>query len=123
MHTEDAKNRAASVAQANAGPRIISNEISIEPVGMESQAKKIESNVDDAIEKNYKAMLISKGLDKQSIHFKANNGVLTLKGKVKTSQQRQAAEQVAATPATALPKRRAISGSLVYKTLDRRNPP
>jgi len=35
-------------------------------------------------------------LDKQSIHFKANNGVLTLKRKVKTSELRQQAEQVAA---------------------------
>ena len=65
-------------------------------MGFESQAKKIESNVDDAIEKNYKAALISKGLDKQSIHFKSNNGVLTLNGKVKSPAQRQQAEQVAA---------------------------
>ncbi len=96
LHTENAKQQAGEIAQAAAGTRVIANEISIEPVGMESQAKKIESNVDDAIEKNYKAMLISKGLDKQKIDFKANNGVLTLKGKVKTPQQRQQAEQVAA---------------------------
>jgi len=96
VHSENAKQQAGEIAQAAAGTRIIANEISIEPVGLESQAKKIESNVDDAIEKNYKAMLISKGLDKQKIDFKANNGVLTLKGKVKTPQQRQQAEQVAA---------------------------
>ena len=96
LHSENAKQQAGEVAQAAAGSRIIANEISVEPVGAESQAKKIESNVDDAIEKNYKAMLISKGLDKQSIHFNANNGVLTLKGKVKTAEQRQQAEQVAA---------------------------
>jgi osmotically-inducible protein OsmY len=35
-------------------------------------------------------------LDKQSIDFKSNNGVLTLKGKVKSPEQRQQAEQVAA---------------------------
>jgi osmotically-inducible protein OsmY len=96
LHSENAKQQAGEIAQAAAGSRIIANEISIEPVGFESQAKKIESNVDDAIEKNYQAALISKGLDKQSIHFKANNGVLTLKGKVKSPQQRQQAEQVAA---------------------------
>jgi hyperosmotically inducible periplasmic protein len=95
LHSQNAKQQAGEVAQAAGGSRIIANEISIEPVGAESQSKKIESNVDDAIEKNYKAMLISKGLDKQSIHFNAKNGVLTLKGKVKTSQQRQQAEQVA----------------------------
>ena len=64
LHMEDAKNRAASVAQANAGPRIIANEISIEPVGNERDARKIESNVDDGIKSNYKAVIISKGLDK-----------------------------------------------------------
>ena len=79
-----------------AGTRIIVNEISIEPVGKEADARKIESNVDDGIEKNYKAALISNGLDKQSIHFSAKNGVITLKGKVKNQQQRQQAEQVAA---------------------------
>jgi len=96
LHSENAKQQAGEIAQAVGGSRVIANEISVEPVGVESRAKKIESNVDDAIEKNYTAALISKGLDKQSIHFKANNGVLTLKGKVKTSELRQQAEQVAA---------------------------
>ena len=50
----------------------------------------------DLADKNYKAALISNGLDKQSIHFSAKNGVITLKGKVKNQQQRQQAEQVAA---------------------------
>jgi len=59
LHSENAKQQAGEVAQAAAGSRIIANEISVEPVGAESQAKKIESNVDDAIEKIYKAMLIS----------------------------------------------------------------
>jgi hyperosmotically inducible periplasmic protein len=95
LHSEDAKQQAGQVAQSAAGNRIIANEISVEPVGAESEARKIESNVDDAIEKNYKAALISKGLDKESINFDSKNGVLTLKGKVKSMQQRQLAEQVA----------------------------
>jgi osmotically-inducible protein OsmY len=95
LHTEDAKNRAASVAQANAGPRIVANEISVEPVGNERDARKIESNVDDGIESNYKAVLISKGLDKEHIRYDAKNGVLTLKGSVKSSDQRQAAQELA----------------------------
>jgi hyperosmotically inducible periplasmic protein len=95
LHSEDAKQQAAQVAQSVAGNRVIANEISVEPVGSESAARKIESNVDDAIEKNYKAAIISKGLDKQDIRFDSKNGVLTLKGKVKSMQQRQVAEQVA----------------------------
>jgi len=95
LHSEDAKNRAASVAQANAGPRIIANEISVEPVGNERDARKIESNLDDGIESNYKAVLISKGLDKERIRYDAKNGVLTLKGSVKNSEQRQEAQELA----------------------------
>jgi len=95
LHTEDAKNRAATVAQSNAGPRIVSNEISVEPVGNERDARKIESNVDDGIESNFKAVLISKGLDKERIRYDAKNGVLTLKGSVKNAEQRKEAQELA----------------------------
>ncbi len=96
VHSENAKQQAGDVAQGAAGNRIVVNQVSIEPVGAESDAKKIESNVDDAIEKNYKAALISNGLDKDNIHFSSKNGVLTLKGKVKNSQRRQQAQEIAA---------------------------
>jgi hyperosmotically inducible periplasmic protein len=95
LHSDDAKGRAASIAQANAGPRIIANEISVQPVGNESEARKVESNLDDGIENNYKAGLVSKGLDKQHIRYDAKNGVLTLKGSVKTPAERTSAEQLA----------------------------
>ena len=67
----------------------------MEPVGNEGQARKIESNVDDGIESNYKAVLISKGLDKQHIRYNAKNGVLTLKGSVKNPTLRQEAQELA----------------------------
>jgi hyperosmotically inducible protein len=72
------------------------NQVSVQPVGAESDAKSIASNVDEAIEKNYKAALISTGLEKQDIDFKAKNGVLILKGSVKTVAQRQEAQSAAA---------------------------
>jgi len=95
LHSEDAKDRAAHVAKANAGTRIVVNEVSVQPVGQESQAKSVSSNLDDGIEDNYKAVLAEKGLDKQHIRFDAKNGVLTLKGSVKTTTQRKEAEQLA----------------------------
>jgi osmotically-inducible protein OsmY len=95
VHSEQAKNNAADVAKAAAGDRIIANEVSVQPVGAESEAKDIASNVDDAIEKNYKAALISKGLDKERIRFDSKNGVLTLKGTVKSAPERQEAQQLA----------------------------
>lgn len=95
LHSEDAKQQAGQVAQQAGGSRVVANEISVEPVGMESQAKQINSNLDDAIEKNYKAALIAQGLNKQNIDYKATNGVLTLSGKVKTTAQREKANQIA----------------------------
>lgn len=96
LHSENAKQQAQEVAQAAAGNRIIANEISVQPVGAESQARQINSNTDSAIEKNYKAALISKGLDKEHIRFNAKNGVLILKGSVKSPDERQEAQQIAA---------------------------
>jgi hyperosmotically inducible periplasmic protein len=96
VHSDDAKAKAGDVAKGAAGNRIVVNEVSVQPVGAESDAKSIASNVDEAIEKNYKAALISNGLDKQHIDFSAKNGVLVLKGSVKTVALRQEA-QVSAT--------------------------
>jgi osmotically-inducible protein OsmY len=95
LHSDDAKTRAGDVAKNAAGPRIVANEISVQPVGAESEAKDIASNRDEAIEKNFQAALIAQGLDKQHIKFVAKNGVLTLKGSVKTATQRFEAQQVA----------------------------
>jgi len=95
LHSDDAKAHAGDVAKSAAGPRIVANEIGVQPVGSESEAKDIASNQDAAIEKNYKAALIAQGLDKEHIRFNAKNGVLTLKGSVKTASQRFEAQQVA----------------------------
>jgi len=96
LHSKEAKAKAADVAKAAANTRIIANEISVQPVGSESEAKDVASNLDDAIEKNYKAALISSGLEKQHVSFKATNGVLSLTGSVDSANQRQHAEKLAA---------------------------
>src|SRR5438445_12270923 len=96
VHSENAKQQAAEVAKAAAGNRIIANEVAVRPVGAESESKTISSNLDGGIEKNFKAALVAKGLDKQHIRFDAKNGVLTLKGRVDSPAQRQEAQQVAA---------------------------
>ena len=95
LHSEDAKKRAGEVAKSAALERTIANQISVQPVGDESQAKSVQSNLDDGIESNYKAALVASRLNKQSIHYDAKNGVLTLKGNVKTPQQKAEAEQLA----------------------------
>ena len=97
VHSEDAKTRAAEVAKSAAPNRVIANEISIQPVGMESQAKEIAKNVDAAIEKNYKAALVANHLDNQGIKFASKNGVLTLRSSVDSPDDSQSAQQIATT--------------------------
>ena len=96
VRSEEAKNRAGDVAKAAAGTRVIANQVSIQPVGVEGEAKDIASNIDDGIENNFKAVLISTRLDKQDIRYNSKNGVLTLQGSVVTAQQRQEAQDAAA---------------------------
>lgn len=95
VHSENARMQAEQVARAAAGNRTIANEVSVQPVGAESEAKDIASNLDSAIEKNYEAALTAKGLDKEHIRFDVKNGVVTLKGKVKNTAERHQAEQLA----------------------------
>ena len=64
-------------------------------MGVESEAKDVSKNSDDAIEKNYKAALIAQRLDKQNINYDAQNGVLKLTGSVKSVPERVEAEKLA----------------------------
>ena len=96
VHSDEAKAKAGDVAKASANTRIIANEISVQPVGAESAAKDVASNLDEGIEKDYKAALIASGLDKQHVRFKAKNGVLTLTGSVKNGNERQETAKLAA---------------------------
>ncbi|HEV2116937.1 MAG TPA: BON domain-containing protein [Terriglobales bacterium] len=94
VHSAEAKTRAMDVAKSAAPSRVIANQISVQPVDQESAARKISGDVDSAIEKEYQAVLIANHLDK-GIHYQAKNGVLTLTGKVDTSDDRQTAQQLA----------------------------
>jgi osmotically-inducible protein OsmY len=96
LHSDEAKAKAGEVAKSAASSRIIANEISVQPLGAESETKGEAAALDDGIEKNYKAALISSRLDKQHISYSAKNGVLTLTGSVKTVGERQQAQQLAA---------------------------
>jgi hyperosmotically inducible periplasmic protein len=96
LHSEEAKAKAGEVARGAAISRIIANEISVQPVGAESEAKDTASALDDGIESNYKAALISSGLEKQDVNYSVNNGVLTLTGRVGTPTQRAQAQGLAA---------------------------
>jgi hyperosmotically inducible periplasmic protein len=96
VKTQEDKDRAEELAKTTAAGFVVSNEIGVRPEGDESAAKKIDSNVDDAIEKDFKAVIIANRLEKQHIRYDAKNGVLTLKGDVDNARQREQAEKLAA---------------------------
>jgi hyperosmotically inducible protein len=97
VQTEDQKTQAETVARNAAPGYVVANEVGVRPAGAETQAKSVDSNLDDAIESNYKAVLKAhKNLDDQSIKYNAKNGTLVLDGSVKTAAQRQEAASLAA---------------------------
>lgn len=96
VETADQKTQAESVAAQAAPGYAIANELGVRPIGQESQAKAVDSNLDDAIEDNYKASLKAhKDLDDQHISYDAKNGTLVLKGSVKSPAQRAEAQKLA----------------------------
>ena len=96
VESADQKAQAETVAAQAAPGYAISNEIGVRPVGAESQAKAVDSSLDDGIENNFKAALKAhKNLDDQSISYNAKNGTMVLKGSVKTSSQRNEAQKLA----------------------------
>ena len=96
VESADQKAQAENIAREAAPGYAISNELGIRPVGMESQAKAVDSSLDSGIEDNYKAELKAhNNLDDQSISYDAKNGTLVLKGSVKTQAQREEANKLA----------------------------
>ena len=95
LKSEAEKTRAETVAKAAAGNQVVSNQIAVRPVGFESEAKEIASDLDSGIESNFHAALISIGMDK-GVEYEAKNGVLRIKGEVNSQAKRDRLEELAA---------------------------
>lgn len=94
--SDDQKTQAESLAKQSAPDYTIANEIGVRPTGIEGTAGAVASNLDSAIEDNFKASIKGhENLNDQSIHGKAKNGTLLLTGSVKTPQQKKEAESLA----------------------------
>jgi osmotically-inducible protein OsmY len=100
VKTQEDKDKVEQLAKSNASGYVVSDEVGIRPEGVEGKAKSIDKNVDAAIEKDYKAVLIANRMDNQHIRYSAKNGVLTLKGKVDAPGLREKAEKLAASVPT-----------------------
>jgi hyperosmotically inducible protein len=96
VKTPEDKDKVAQIAQNAAAGMVVANEIGVRPDGdAGSQAKKVDSNTDDAIENHMKAAIAAHNWENQHISFEAKNGVLTLKGDVDSMGQRQQVQKVA----------------------------
>jgi hyperosmotically inducible protein len=89
------KSQAMSIAQSIAGSEVVSNEIAVRPVGDESAAKTVESDLDKAIDKNLDAKLVELRL-KHDVSYDVKNGVVTLTGNVSSQSKRAMVEKTAA---------------------------
>jgi osmotically-inducible protein OsmY len=90
------KSQAETIAGAMAGAQVVSNQIAVLPPGIESDAKKVNSDLDKGIENNLDAILISNRLH-ENVKYAVKNHVVTLTGDVDSQSKRAQAEEIAST--------------------------
>jgi hyperosmotically inducible protein len=90
--SENDKSQAESLAKSLAGAQVVANQIAVIPVGVEKEAKAVNSDL--GIEKNLHAALIQNRLQK-IVKYDVKNGVVTLTGEVNSQPKRALAEQIA----------------------------
>ena len=89
------KTNAEAIAHSIAGGQVVSNEIAVEPVGAEREARAVNTDLDKGIEQNLDAALILNKLHDQ-VKYAVKNRVVTLTGDVNSQARRREAQQVAA---------------------------
>jgi hyperosmotically inducible protein len=88
------KAQAESIAKSYAAGQVVSDEIAVRPRGDESTAKKVDSDLDKGIEKNFDAVLVKHKLA-SNVKYDVKNGVVTLNGKVNSQSKRAWVEKLA----------------------------
>jgi hyperosmotically inducible periplasmic protein len=89
------KARAEDIAKSLAAGHVVANQIAVLPPGVESDTKKVNSDLDKGIDKNLDAALISSGFSK-TVKYDVKNGVVTLTGAVDSQSNRARVQEVAA---------------------------
>jgi len=93
--SENDKAQAESLAKSLAGAQVVADQIAVIPKGVEKEAKAVNSDLDEGIEKNLDAALIQNRMH-GSVKFDVKSAVVTLTGEVNSQRKRDRAEQVAA---------------------------
>ena len=92
--SDNDKSQAESLAKSLAGAQVVANQIAVIPVGLEKDAKTVNTDLDQGIEKNLDAALIQNKMH-DDVKYKVKSGVVTLTGEVNSQNKRDQAEQVA----------------------------
>jgi len=92
--SEDDKSQAEALAKSSAGAQVVANQIAVIPVGIEEEAKAVNSDLDKGIEKNLDAALIQNKMH-DNVKYEVKSGVVTLTGEVNSQDKRDHAEKVA----------------------------
>ena len=92
--SENAKSQAESLAKSMAGAQVVADEIAVIPVGVEEDAKVVNSDLDKGIEENLDAALIQNKMH-NNVKYEVKSGVVTLSGEVNSQDKRDNAEKVA----------------------------
>ena len=92
--SENDKSQAESLAKSFAGSQVVADQIAVVPLGVEKEAKAVNTDLDKGIEKNLDAALIQNRLH-ENVKFGVKNAVVTLTGEVNSQSKREHAETVA----------------------------
>jgi hyperosmotically inducible protein len=104
------KAQAESIAKLMATGQVVADQIAVIPVGIERDAKTVNSDLDQGIEKNLDAALIQDSLVK-GVSYDVKSGVVTLNGEVNSEAKRAQVETVA----SAVPNVRQVVNELQVK--------
>ena len=88
------KQQVESIAKSMSVGQVVADEIQVLPAGAEHDAKAVDSDLDNGIDKNLDAALIQNRLNKD-ISYDVKNGVVTLKGNVNSEIRRNQAAHIA----------------------------
>ena len=108
--SENDKSQAESLAKSLAGAQVVANQIAVIPIGVEKEAKAVNSDLDKGIEKNLDAALIQNKMH-DNVKYEVKSGVVTLTGEVNSQSKRDRAEKVA----TSVPNVKQVVNDLQVK--------
>jgi len=92
--SDNDKSQAETLAKSLAGAQVVADQIAVIPAGEEKEAKAVNSDVDEGIEKNLDAALIQNKLHDR-VKYEVKSAVVTLSGEVNSENKRARAEKVA----------------------------